>query len=136
MGGGAILPQTQTPALARFVNAMPRVPVSNSLDQTKVAAGKVIFDGAGACSTCHQGGGGTRTDNQNIGKVDSIGSSPALQVPMLLGVAQRAPYMHDGCASTLMDRLTNPQCAGSAHGNVSTLTDDDKTNLVEYLQSL
>ncbi|HEY2366175.1 MAG TPA: hypothetical protein VGH87_07315, partial [Polyangiaceae bacterium] len=136
MGGGAILPQTQTPALARFVNAMPRVPVSNTLDQTKVAAGKAIFEGAGACSSCHQGGAGTRSDNQSIGKIDSLGSSPALQVPMLLGVAQRAPYMHDGCAATLMDRLTNPQCAGSAHGNVASLTADDKSNLVEYLQSL
>ena len=136
MGGGALLPDTQTPVLARFVNAMPRVPVSNSLDPAKVAAGKVVFDGAGACSSCHQGGRGTLTENQNIGKVDALGSSPALQVPMLLGVAQRAPYMHDGCAATLMDRLTDTQCAGSQHGNVAALTADDKTNLVEYLQSL
>ena len=136
MGGGALLPDTQTPVLARFVNAMPRVPVSNSLDQTKVAAGKTIFDGTGACSSCHQGGRGTLTENRAIGKVDSIGSSPSLQVPMLLGVAQRAPYMHDGCAATLMDRLTNPSCAGSAHGNVNGLSTDDKQNLVEYLESL
>ncbi len=136
MGGGALLPDSQTPVLARFVNAMPRVPVSNSLDQTKVAAGKALFDGVGGCNQCHQGGRGTLAQNQNIGKVDSLKSSPALQVPMLLGVAQRAPYMHDGCAATLMDRLTDQNCAGSAHGNVSTLTSDDQNNLVEYLQSL
>jgi len=136
MGGGALVPESQTPVLARFINAMPRVPVSNTLDPNKVAAGKVIFEGSGACSSCHQGGRGTLSQNQFIGKVDAIGASPSLQVPMLLGVAQRAPYMHDGCADTLMDRLTNPQCAGSAHGNVSGLSTDDKSNLVEYLESL
>jgi mono/diheme cytochrome c family protein len=136
MGGAALLPDSQTPLLARFVNAMPRVPVSNSLDQTKIAAGKTVFEGAGGCNACHQGGRGTLSQNQSIGKVDSIGSSPSLQVPILLGVAQRAPYMHDGCAPTLMDRLTDQQCAGSAHGNVGALSADDKTNLVEYLQSL
>jgi len=136
MGGGALIPDSQTPVLARFINSMPRVPVSNSLDQAKVAAGKAIFEGAGACAGCHQGGGGTRSENQFIGKVDSLGSSPSLQVPMLLGVAQRAPYMHDGCAANLMDRLTDPQCAGSAHGNTATLSSTDKQNLVEYLESL
>lgn len=136
MGGGALIPDKQTPVLARFVNAMPRVPVSNTLDQTKVAAGKAVFEGAGACSSCHQGGAGTRSDNQSIGKTDSLGSSPSLQVPMLLGVAQRAPYMHDGCAATLMDRLTDTQCAGTAHGNTASLSPDDKQNLVEYLESL
>jgi hypothetical protein len=136
MGGGSLIPETQTPVLARFINAMPRVPVSNSLDATKIAAGKTIFDGVGGCNTCHQGGGGTRSDNQSIGKVDMLGASPALQVPMLVGVAQRAPYMHDGCAQTLMDRLTDTDCAGSAHGNTGGLSADDRTNLVEYLQSL
>jgi hypothetical protein len=136
MGGGSLVPESQTPALARFINAMPRVNVRTTLDQARVAAGKTIFDGSGACASCHQGGRGTLAQNQNIGKIDSIGSSPSLQVPMLLGVADRAPYMHDGCATSLMDRLSDPACAGSAHGNVSGLTSDDKQNLVEYLESL
>ena len=137
MGGGALEPISQTPALARFVNAMPRVPVRATLDQTKVAAGKALFESPNVgCTSCHQNGRGTLATNQSIGKTDSIGASPALQVPMLLGVADRAPYMHDGCAATLMDRLTDEKCAGSAHGNTSGLTTDDKLNLVEYLESL
>jgi len=136
MGGGALVPQTQTPALARFLNSMPRVPVSTSLDQARVTKGQEIFNGAGACASCHQDGHGTMSQNMDIGKIDAIGATTPLQVPILLGVADRAPYMHDGCATTLMDRLNNPACAGTSHGIVQGLTDDDKQNLVEYLESL
>ncbi len=135
MGGGQMAP-AQTPVLARYVNSMPRVPVSTNLDQDRVAKGQAIFSGSGGCTSCHSGGRGTLQQNQDVGKVDAIGAHVALQVPILVGVADRAPYMHDGCASSLMDRLTNPQCAGSAHGNTASLSSDDKTNLVEYLQSL
>ena len=135
MGGMAISPE-QTPALARFLNSMPRIPIRATLDQTKVAAGKAVFEGTGACNGCHTNGRGTLSINQDIGKVDSIGAKAPLQVPMLVGIADRAPYMHDGCAPTLMDRLSNPSCAGTSHGNVATLSDDDKQNLVEYLESL
>ena len=136
MGGGTMT-KDQTPILGRFLNGMPRVPVSASLDPLRVAKGQAIFVGTGGCSACHTDGGqGTLATNQDIGKTDSLGQSTSLQVPMLVGVADRAPYMHDGCAKTLTDRLTDTSCAGSSHGNVSALSDDDKQNLVEYLQSL
>ncbi len=136
MGGGAMT-SAQTPVLARFLNGMPRIPVSAALDPLRVAKGQALFVGAAACSSCHTDAGrGTLVQNQDIGKSDMLGQRTALQVPMLVGVADRAPYMHDGCAKTLLDRLDDPQCAGSAHGNVSSLTDDDKQNLVQYLESL
>jgi cytochrome c peroxidase len=59
-----------------------------------------------------------------------------MQVPALLDVADRAPYMHDGCATTLMDRFTNATCGGTNHGNTSSLTSADLTNLATYLESL
>ena len=135
MGGGQMAPE-QTPVLARYLNAMPRIPVSTNLDPNAVAKGQAIFSGVGGCTSCHSGGRGTLQQNQNVGKTDSIGAQTPLQVPMLLGVADRAPYMHDGCAATLMDRLNDPQCAGDAHGNTASLSDDDKQNLVQYLESL
>ncbi len=135
MGGGS-LSTAQTPVLARFINSMPRIPVRATLDETRVAQGKTLFEGTAGCTACHAGGTGTLQENQNIGKIDSIGASAPLQVPMLLGVADRAPYMHDGCAATLLDRFNDASCAGSAHGNTANLSDDDKQNLVEYLESL
>jgi hypothetical protein len=136
--GGDQLTRTQTPILARFLNAMPRVPVSASLDPMRVAKGQAIFvDPARKCVSCHADGGrSTLPVNQDIGKTDMLGQSAPLQVPVLVGVADRAPYMHDGCAKTLLDRLDDPKCAGSSHGDVSGLSDDDKQNLVEYLESL
>jgi len=55
---------------------------------------------------------------------------------MLLGLSTRAPYMHDGCAKTIMDRLTNVACAGSNHGNTSALSGYDLMDLEAYLESL
>ena len=36
----------------------------------------------------------------------------AFQVPSLVGIGTRGPFMHDGCAATLRDRF-NPACGGA-----------------------
>ena len=61
--------------------------------------------------------------------------APPLQTPSLLGVAWRAPFMHDGCAPTLADRF-DPACGGDQHGDVSALSDADLGALVAYLETL
>ncbi|MHB1846654.1 MAG: beta-propeller fold lactonase family protein, partial [Deltaproteobacteria bacterium] len=54
--------------------------------------------------------------------------------PSLLGVVWAAPYLHDGSAVSLLDRLThNP---GDAHGHTSALSSGDMQDLVSYLQTL
>jgi cytochrome c peroxidase len=40
-----------------------------------------------------------------------VGTGSALQVPSLHGLALRAPYMHDGCAETLLDRSARAAAA-------------------------
>ena len=134
MGGGKVTAQ-QAAILTHWIVAVPRIPVRTDLDQTSVSLGKAVFASAG-CEGCHVGGTGVVNTNQDIGKTDSIGQSAPLQVPSLFDVADRAPYMHDGCAASLMDRLTNPQCAGANHGNTASLSDADRTNLETYLESL
>ena len=135
MGGGKVTAD-QEPIVAHWMNALPRVPVRTDLDATKVAAGKTLFEGTAGCTSCHVGGTGTLSSNQDIGKVDLLGQSRPMQVPSLIDVADRAPYMHDGCATTLMDRFTNPGCGGTTHGNVSGLSSGDLDNLTTYLESL
>ncbi len=136
MGGGSTA-TAQTPVLAHYLANLPRVPVKANLNQTRIAKGQTIFFGNGGCTGCHTGGTGTLSTNMDIGKVDSFfGTSVPLQVPMLLYVADRAPYMHDGCAASLKDRFTVGDCAGTKHGNTASLSSDDVTNLVEYLQTL
>jgi cytochrome c peroxidase len=57
------------------------------------------------------------------------------KVPSLLGVAVRAPYMHDGCAATLRDRFG--ACGGGdLHGKTSTLSETQLSDLIAFLESL
>ncbi len=135
MGGGSVL-APQTALLGRFLDSIPRVPVYAGLDPSAVEQGSMIFYGIGGCSSCHAGPTGTSPSNLDVGKIDSLGFDSPVKIPMLLGVADRAPYLHDGCAATLMDRLTNPKCAGSNHGNTAALDQGQLANLEQFLESL
>jgi YVTN family beta-propeller protein len=79
---------------------------------------------AGACAT---------------GNCLATGANPANAVhgfntPSLLGAIWGAPYLHDGSAATLEDRiLSNP---GNVHGNTAVLSADEVDDLVQYLQTL
>jgi cytochrome c peroxidase len=57
-----------------------------------------------------------------------------LITPSLRGVAVRAPFLHDGCAATLLDRFG--PCGGSGHGDVSGLDPAATNDLVAFMQSL
>ena len=61
-------------------------------------------------------------------------SFTGFNTPSLKGLARSAPYLHDGSAATLMDRVNNDQ--GGLHGNTSQLGSDQKSDLVEYLKTL
>ena len=135
MGGGSVTPQ-QTALLTQWLGAIPAPPKRTDLDPAHVANGQAIFAGAAGCTKCHGGARGTLPADQDIGKTDALGGSSSTQVPMLLGLSTRAPYMHDGCAKTIMDRLTNVACAGSSHGNTSALSGYDLMDLEAYLESL
>jgi DNA-binding beta-propeller fold protein YncE len=56
--------------------------------------------------------------------------------PSLLGVAWAAPYLHDGRAATLQDRLNPQNNPGDLHGKTSGLTSDQLDDLVAYLKTL
>ena len=68
-----------------------------------------------AASTCHAG---ARFSNNTT--ID-VGTGRAFQVPSLLGIGTRGPFMHDGCAATLRDRF-NPACGGDRHGVTAQLS--------------
>jgi cytochrome c peroxidase len=63
-------------------------------------------------------------------------STEDLQVPSLVSIGYRAPFMHNGCAKTLAARF-DPACGGGeAHGHTSDLTPEQVGDLVAYLESL
>ncbi|MDX2012436.1 MAG: c-type cytochrome [Myxococcaceae bacterium] len=94
-----------------------------------VAAGRAAFSKAG-CGTCHSG--------TKLGSTASmpIGKGAATQVPSLVGVSRRGPWMRDGCAKTLRARFVDASCGGASHGDAHTLTPAELDALVAYLEGL
>jgi cytochrome c peroxidase len=62
-----------------------------------------------------------------------VGTGAPFQVPHLVGVAQRAPFMHDGCAPTLRDVLVG--CEGDAPHAGTVPTDSAIDALIAYLET-
>jgi len=91
------------------------------------ARGKTLF--TERCSSCHDGP--RFTDNRTV----DVGTGAPLQVPSLVGVAWRAPYLHDGCAATLLDRF-GPTCGTTMHGDTRGLGAGDLADIVAYLETL
>jgi len=98
-------------------------------------AGRLVFEGAAQCSSCHAEPFfiPVAPDPLTIAAGVGTGFAP-INVPSLLGVWSTAPYLHDGSATTLRDVLTSN--AGDLHGVTSTLTEQELSDLVEYLKSL
>jgi hypothetical protein len=94
--------------------------------------GQALFRSADVgCTTCHSGD--KLTNNQTVA-IDTVATAK-LQVPSLVAIGYRAPFMHNGCAATLADRF-DPKCGGNAHGNTAGLSEAQRADLVAYLESL
>ena len=147
-------------ALEAFVDHAIPLPIPPTTDPALVAQGKVIFERSDVgCATCHSGPRFTDSglDNPtldlakaNLHDVGTCVTAPYPDVahddiddveraacqfdtPSLNGVADSAPYLHDGSAATLRDVLE--QTRGKM-GDISSLSEADLDALVEYLRSL
>lgn len=130
--GGQPQSDERKAAITAWMTQMPAAPRSSFVDATQAERGRALFeDPSVGCATCHSGP--HLTNNATV----AVGTGEALQVPGLLGIGARAPYMHDGCAPTLRDRFTSPTCGGGdAHGHTSQLSSAQIDDLVAYLSSL
>jgi hypothetical protein len=127
MSGGEVT-RSQKLSLGPWLDRIPAPTPVPAADVLAVQRGREVYVAA-QCETCH---GGPQLTNNTL--VD-VGTGGKFKVPSLLGVASRAPFMHDGCAQTLMDRFVT--CGGGdAHGVTSALSQTQLTDLVEYLESL
>lgn len=129
MSGGAIT-ASEKRSLGPWLDRIPApVPVAIA-DAAALARGKALFDSPQVgCAGCH--GGPLFTSNAKSG----VGTDGVFKAPSLLGVAARAPFLHDGCAATLRDRFG--VCGGGdQHGVTSHLTAAQLDDLVLYLESL
>ncbi|MGK3982250.1 c-type cytochrome [Sorangium sp. So ce136] len=117
---------------ARWIDSLPAPPVSSAPSAEAVARGEALFhDKTVDCGSCHAGAQLTNNESFNVG------TGKAFQVPSLVRIGARAPFMHDGCAATLKDRFVNPACGGGdKHGKTSHLSDEQIDDLVAYLETL
>ncbi|HZL21471.1 MAG TPA: cytochrome-c peroxidase [Polyangia bacterium] len=128
---GPTLSSDQGSALLSWLDAQPRAAKPVPADPAAVTRGQALFaDPTHGCAVCHTGP--HFTNNLTM----DVGTGGMFQVPSLIGVGSRAPYLHNGCAKTLADRF-DPACGGGdQHGITSNLSTSQISDLVAYLSTI
>ncbi len=138
MGGNGNLYKVEVDQLVAYMDWLSAPDNPNKLAQPSEAQvrGAQVFQQA-ECSTCHAGAAFTDNKFANVGTFaagdDLAKLSKGLNTPSLLGVARTAPYLHDGSALTLEERI---RAGGDGHGKTSQLTDPQKSDLIAFLKGL
>jgi len=127
------------PVLRRYQFTLdPPAPPPGSFDPAAAERGKVVFNQAGRCASCHIPP--TYTDAPLLHTPAETGSDPVLagrgttgryRTTPLRGAWQHPPYFHNGSAATLTDVV--------AHYNTTLrlgLTPQQQADLVQFLKSL
>lgn len=130
--GGVALGQTGEDAILDFLEGIVPVRTITLASEADIEVGKDLFENpAVGCAECHYGPSLTNNETVDIGKGDAV------QTASLIGVGGRGPFMHDGCAPTLLERFTDPVCGGGdSHGKTSILTPAQVDLVIAYLQTL
>lgn len=118
--GGFLQTEGETALIAGWIDTLPALTSTAPMDAADVAHGQELFEGEAGCIDCHSGA--HFTNNLSV----DVGTGGALQVPTLLGISMRGPFLHDGDAATLEQTLD--------HGE--DLTGMDREALVAYLSTL
>jgi mono/diheme cytochrome c family protein/DNA-binding beta-propeller fold protein YncE len=123
---GPKMDKAHVDVLGNFLFKLPP-PFKLRLEKDVAPRGKQLFEER--CTACHAGS--AMTNNRTV----DVGTGGAFQVPSLVGVGWRAPFLHSGCAKTLFDRF-DPSCGGAAHGDTRDLTKDQVADIVAFLETL
>ena len=141
--GGEDLVSSKLPALQAYQLSLAAPPApAGSFDADAAARGKLVFEGAGKCATCHSGASFTDAISHLHPPGDSMAepetpsyaarsATKQYRTSPLKGVWQHAPYFHDGSAATLDDVVTTYNTKQSLG-----LSAADVADLAQYLKSL
>lgn len=131
--GGVRESSDRLDVLTDWLFGLERPPAIRDANDEAAVRGKALFDSPDVgCSGCHSGSHFTNNQNAAVG---TTASDAPLQVPSLLAVGYRAPFLHNGCAATLADRFDSA-CGGAEHGHTSQLGASEISDLIAYLESL
>jgi len=132
MSGPQLAPD-QINGLMNWIDTQPHMPRTLPTDTAAIDRGRALFNDAtrAACASCHAGA--RMTNNATV----DVGTGGAFQVPSLVGIGSRGPFMHNGCAKTLADRFSDTACGGgNKHGNVAGFSSNEMSDLITYLKSI
>ena len=141
--GGQDLVSSKLPALQAYQLSLSAPPApAGSFDAAAALRGKLVFEGAGQCVTCHSGA--TYTDANSLlhppsdsmaePETPSYASRSATKLyrtSPLKGVWKHEPYFHDGSAATLADAVQTYNTKKSLG-----LSAQEVADVAEYLKSL
>ena len=144
--GTSDLVTSKLPALQAYqLSLAAPLPPAGSFDPVTAARGKIVFEGAGQCSSCHSGPKLTDA-NIRLHAASEVVSEPEpngapsyasrsatkqYRTAPLAGLWQHAPYFHNGSAATLDAVVETYNTKKSL-----ALTNAQKADLVQYLRSL
>jgi len=123
----------------QFSLATP-APTEGSFDAADARRGQAVFNGAGHCASCHTGPHYTDINRGILHEPAETGMDPAYaqrtttkryRTTPLRGLADHAPYFHDGSAATLSDVVEHYDSVLRLN-----LSAGQKHDLVEFLKSL
>jgi cytochrome c peroxidase len=98
--------------------------------------GRQLFAGEVAgCATCHSGPYFTDGQVHDVGLASRYDKYDGYNTPSLLGIANRASYLHHGRARTLAELLTDLHSPQKVSGT-RALEPQELRDLVAYLESL
>jgi cytochrome c peroxidase len=128
---GPTLSEQEISALGRWMDAQPALSPPPPSDSAAVARGERTFNDPNVgCASCH---GGPQLSSHQLA---DVGTGGLFKVPSLRAVGYRAPFLHDGCAVTLLDRFSGACGGGAQHGHTQQLDAGQIADLVAYLESL
>ncbi|NPC57353.1 c-type cytochrome [Caenimonas sp. S4] len=141
--GTVDLVTSKLPALQAYqLTLKAPAPPPGSFDAAAAARGKLVFEGAGKCASCHTGTSFTDANSMLHPPGDSMAepetpsyasrsATKQYRTSPLRGVWQHAPYFHDGSAATL-DDVAQTYTTRKSLG----LSAQEVSDLAHYLRSL
>ena len=141
--GNVDLVSSKLPALQAYQLSLLAPPApAGSFDPAAAQRGKLVFEGAGKCATCHTGSTYTDANARLHPAADSMAepetpsyaarsATRQYRTSPLRGAWQHAPYFHDGSAATL-DAVAQTYNTKQKLG----LSAQDIADLAQYMKSL
>jgi YVTN family beta-propeller protein len=144
MGGATVTPAMEQQMAAYLeVAPTPDSPFHGAALSPAQQRGQAVFTKA-QCGTCHTGEALTDNGFADVGTAVISGAllddvtklnAGRFNTPSLLGISRTAPYLHDGSAHTLKERIVAGKDTDK-HGLTKELSVAEVDDLVAYLQTL